>query len=354
MNLPQRLAAAATLAAGALLASGCTTTMIVAHVLEQINEGEPSCVRLTPVERALQLRCGPYRPGTLRAADLAAPGVQICPLTLATREPRLWPVLPDLLALGAQPERCLESPLAALAQAQPCPDFGAAPAASVAALRWLAEADARSVQHDVVRMLSCPNARAARLDTVLDGWLAQGQLARGTTTFAPLGALHPTHLGSPLSAAMERQGHHARDALGAQSGTLPSGFDAALRNADFTALDWWLARAPELIDRVPARQGREFAWVPLARVITPGYMPEAQQRAQTTAYLLSRGADPSKPLPHDKSQSVLSLARQIGSPLVATLERGGAPSSTRSAALAAAAQPPAQPARLGVARTVTP
>jgi len=68
----------------------------------------------------------------------------------------------ELIDKGAQPEACTRSPLVDLAQRPGCPDFGAASPAVVQSLQWLAEADARAIDHDVVRMLSCPSARARR------------------------------------------------------------------------------------------------------------------------------------------------------------------------------------------------
>jgi hypothetical protein len=198
-----RVAALAAMLAFALLGGGCTTTIVVMHLYDKWTEGDPTpCRKLNTVDRALQARCGPYQPGSLDARDVAAPGLPVCPLTLAAREPQFWPVLPDLIALGSVPESCNESPLAALAAQHACPDFAAATPASLAALHWLAEADAHAVHHDVVRMLSCPSARAVGFDRVLDQWVAQGALAPGTLAFSPLSALHPSELDSPLAQAL--------------------------------------------------------------------------------------------------------------------------------------------------------
>ena len=304
-----------------LAGGGCTTALVVAHVHAQITEGEPvPCVRLNSVERALQPRCGAFVPGSLQAQDIAAPGLPVCPLTLAARDPQFWPVLPELLAKGASPEGCRESPLVALAQARPCPDFGAASPAERQALRWLAVADARAVHHDAMRMLSCPNARAAGLDAALDDWLAQGLLpADGSLAFSPLAALDPQALPSPLSRALEAAGHGARAALGAYNGRLPGGFDAALRGSHWAALDWWLARLPELANRVPPARANQLPWVPLAQVLTPSYVADPAQQRALVAYLLARGADPWRALPHEPSRSVVSYAHELHSPLAALL-----------------------------------
>ncbi|HSN31279.1 MAG TPA: hypothetical protein VLU41_01235, partial [Ideonella sp.] len=309
------------LASALVLGSGCTTALVVAHVHRQLTEGDPTpCVLLNSVQRALEPRCGAFVPGSLRAADVAASGLPVCPLALAARDPRLWPVLPELLARGAAPETCDEAPLAALAQAHPCPDFAAAAPAELRSLRWLAEADARAVQHDVVRLLSCPSARAVHLDTVLDGWLAQGLLpADNSLTFAPLAALHPSALATPLAGKLEAAGHRARDSLGGYAGRLGPGFDTALRTGDWAALDWWLARVPELADRVPPTRPNQLPWLPLAQVLTPGYLDAPMQQADLVRYLLAHGADPWLTLPHEPGRTVVAYAQSLGSPLAPLL-----------------------------------
>src|SRR5512146_1238941 len=118
MKALQRLALIGWIAV-ALLSGGCTTALVVAHVHRELTEGDPTpCVLLNSVERALKARCGAFEQGSLHAADVARSGLPVCPLTLAARDPRLWPVLPELLAKGASPESCDEAPLAALAAAE--------------------------------------------------------------------------------------------------------------------------------------------------------------------------------------------------------------------------------------------
>jgi hypothetical protein len=304
-----------------LLPSGCVSLEVAKHVHQKLTEGDPvPCFALNSVERALSERCAPFEPRSLKAADVARPGLPVCPLTLAARDPQFWPVLAELLDRGAQPEQCAQPPLAALAQANPCPDFAAATARERDALRWLAEADARSVHHDVMRMLSCPNARAAKLDTVLDAWAAQGALLAGQLAFSPLAALHPSHLASPLARTLEGQGHTAQAALGGYEGRLPHGFEEALRTTEWQALDWWLARVPALVDRVPPTRANQLPWIPLAQVLTPSFMPEAERQREAVAYLLARGADPWKRLPHDPSRTVVDHARELRSPWLAELD----------------------------------
>ncbi|HEX6704032.1 MAG TPA: hypothetical protein VF169_04660 [Albitalea sp.] len=321
---------------GQCISAGCAATAVLMHALDKATEGDPTpCHKLNSVERALSARCGEYRPGSLLTKDVIASGLPVCPLTIAARDPSLWPVLPELLSKGASPEACTAAPLAALAQANACPDFGRAAPESVSALRWLAEADSRSIQHDVVRMLSCPNARDAGLATVLDSWLDQGQLPVRGLNFGVLGALHPSHLDSRFARVLEAQGHTARAGLGAFAGQLPAGFDAALRDGNRVALDWWLDRAPELANRVPARQANQLPWLPLARVITPSYLAQPQQQAELVGYLILRGADPSRHLPHDPGQTVVGYARQLKSPALALLDP--ASRTTTAAAVGASA-----------------
>ena len=337
------------------LLSGCTTTSlllgaagvatdssvpwaIVKHVHGKLTEGAPTpCVQLNSVQRALNERCGEFVSGSLKTEDVQRSGLSICPLTVAARDPRFWPVLPELLAKGAQPERCTDSPLVALAIAQPCPEFETASPEALRSLAWLAEADARAISHDVVRLLSCPSARLAGLDEVLDKWQAQGELPTGTLGFSPLGALHPEHLDSPLARALEAQGHTAQAALGAYAGGLPSGFELALRSSHWRALDWWLARAPQLANRVPPAQGNQLPWLPLARVLAPKFLEHPDTQTEMVEYLMARGASPWQRLPADPGRSVVHLAMEIKSPMLPLLDPPPAPRTTVVADSAATA-----------------
>jgi len=342
MTRLHRLVATLGLAAGSLLLGGCTTSLVVAHLYDKITEGDPaSCFRLNSVDRALQPRCGTYKPGSLKVEDLRASGLPVCPLALAARDPAHWKLLPEMVDKGALPEACTTPPAVALAQTHPCPDFATATPAERDALRWLAEADARAIHHDTVRMLSCPSARAAGLDAVLDGWLAQDQLRADTLPFGVLGALHPSHLNSPLARTLEARGHTARASLAAHNGRLPGGYEEALRTADFAALDWWVQREPSLVDRVPAAEARQLPWVPLARVITPAFVSDATRQRELVDYLLAHGAQPWRSLPHDPNLTPATLAVKLHSPLAATLagprvatSRGGAPVAATSATAA--------------------
>jgi len=336
------LARRAALALSVLLLGGCTTTSLVLgavgvatdtsiplaiarHVHEKLTDGDPvPCRRLDSVQRALSPRCGAFVPGSLEARDVHTAAMQMCPLAAATRDPRLWPVLPELLAKGATPERCSESPLATLAQANPCPDFGAASPESRQALHWLATADARAVQHDVVRMLSCPQGHIAGLSGVLDEWQAAGVLQPDRLGFGLLGALHPEFLDTPFVQAREAEGHTARAGLGAYQGRLAPGFEQALRGSHWAAIDWWLARRPELANAVPPRDGAQLPWRPLARVLAPSFLQRPEDQAAMLRFLMARGADPSQRMPFDATRNVVAYARQLHSPLVAVLEEGPA------------------------------
>ncbi len=307
---------------------------IVKHIHDKWVEGGPvPCYRLDSVERALAPHCQPYLRGTIKAAELAAPHkLPLCPLAVAARDPRLWPVLPELIEKGALPETCARAPLAELAQVDACPDFAAASTPVRESMLWLAQADARAVHHDVVRMLTCPSARAVGFDRAIARWVEQGQMPAGRLGFSPLSALHPDVLGSPLAAQLEAQGHTARAGLDPYNGTLRSGFEEAFRSGHFEALEWWLARAPELANRVPPPQGDQLPWVPLAKTLSNDWLERPEQRQRMAEFLLARGANPAVRLPHQPDMTVLRLARQVKSPLVPLLESAPAPARARVAA----------------------
>lgn len=357
------------LGAGALAtAAGCSTTSIVLsvagiatdtsvtweiakHIHAKMTEGDPvACFRLNSVERALATRCGSFSEGSLKVQDIGRNDLQSCELTLAARDPALWPVLPELLSKGAKPDRCSMAPLAALAHAHACPDFASASPEVRRSLVWLAENDARSVQHDVVRVLSCPSARVAGLDRVLDTWLAAGAFPKEGLGFGVLGALHPDHLQSPFARKLETLGHTAQASLVRYQGQQPPGFETALRLSHYDALQWWLNRAPQLANRVPSTQGADAGWSPLARVLLPTFLADPAKQRDTLEFLMARGADPWKPMPGGAHRSVVSYARFLQSPHVALLdppwvEPAAAPPKRMVAQAAEAAAPPELPAR---------
>ncbi len=283
---------------------------IVKHIHDKWVEGGPvPCYRFdNTVERALAIQCQPYAAGTIKAADVAAPNrLPMCPLAVAARDTRLWHVLPELIEKGAMPESCERAPLAELAQVDACPDFAAASPKVRESMMWLAQADARSVHHDVVRMLSCPKAREVGFDGAIARWIEQGQMPAARMSFSPLSALHPNMLSSPLAARLEADGHRARTGLDPYQGTLRSGFEEAFRSGNFEALDWWFARAPELANRVPPPQGNQLPWVPLAKTLSDDWLDNPNQKQKMVEYLLARGANPADqvaaPARHDGAAS---------------------------------------------------
>jgi hypothetical protein len=324
--------------AGLALTSGCTpagllvsaagvatdtsvTWEIVKHLHAKLTEGDDvPCLRLDTVQRALNVRCGPFVAGSVLAADIRNSPLQGCVLGVAVRDPRFWPAVPELIGKGAQPEACDQSPLLELAQTPGCPDFRTASPEVLQAIKWLGEADSRAVHHDVVRMLSCPSAVAAGLDSVLGTWLARGDLDVGMVAFGPLGALHPDYLGSPFARALEAQGHTAREGLGGYDGVQPRGFELALQTSQWAALEWWLARVPELANRVPPAQGNQLPWVPLARVLAPNFLTYPASQPDTVRFLMARGANPWQKLPYDAGSSIVEYARTLHSPMLALLD----------------------------------
>jgi hypothetical protein len=296
---------------------------IAKHIHDKWVEGGPvPCYYLNTVERALAPHCLPYQPGLMKAADLAATHkLPLCPLAMAARDPRLWPALPEWIDKGAMPEACARAPLVELAQANACPDFSAATPQVRESLVWLAQADARAIHHDVVRMLSCPNARAVGFHQVIERWVAQGQMPAGRLGFSPLSALHPDLLNTPLSAQLEAGGHSVRAALDPYDGKLRSGFEEAFRSSNYPAIDWWLARAPELANRVPPPRGDQLPWVPLAKTLGSDWLDQPSQQQPMVEFLLAHGANPGYRLPQQPDMTVLRLARQMNSPMLPLLER---------------------------------
>ena len=313
------------LTAAGIATDTSVTWEIVKHVHAKVTEGgDMPCQRLDSVQRALNVRCGAFVPGSVRAVDLQRSTLQDCALVVAVRDPRFWPALPEFIDKGASPEACARSPLVELAQsssaAQACPDFASASPAVLESMRWLADADARAIHHDVVRMLSCPGAVRAGLDAPLARWLAQGDLDVGKVAFGPLGALHPDYLDSPLVRVLEAKGHTARAGLGSYDGMQPRGFELALRSSQWAALDWWISRVPELANRVPPVQGNQLPWVPLARVLTPNFLSHPTSQTEMVEFLLARGANPWQKLPYDAGSSVVQYARGLKSPQLVLLE----------------------------------
>jgi hypothetical protein len=333
-----RLAIApAALALGLVALAGCTapglvlsaagiatdTSMtwdIVKHLHGKLTEDDPTpCIMLDTVQRALNARCT-FVAGSIRTADIEHNGLQACPLAAATQDERLWRALPELIDKGAKLERCPRSPLQDLAEATPCPNFGAASPEVVRSLVFMAESDPRAVRHDVFRMLGCSRARSIGLDQVLVGWLDAGKLEPGTLSFNPLEALDPDLIGSRFARDLMVAGHSSQNALDHYEGTLPSGFEEALRTSRWAALEWWLYELPQLANQAPPSRGAQLGWVPLQQVLLPGYLQDPTTQAEMVRFLMAHGADPRRKLPFDSGTTVVGFATAMKSPMVALLD----------------------------------
>jgi hypothetical protein len=342
---------AAAFLAGALALAGCTapglvltavgigtdTSMtwdIVKHVHGKLTEDDYTpCAMLNSVQRALNPRCD-FVAGSIRVADLKHTGLQDCPLSAATQDPRLWRALPELIEKGARPESCARPPLQDLAEADPCPDFQSASPAILKSMVFLAESDPRAVRHDVFRMLGCSRARAVGLDSVLVVWLDRGSLQPGTLSFSPLEALDPDLLVTRLSHELQVAGHSSNTALDHYDGSLPSGFEEALRTANWAALEWWFYELPQLANKAPPSRGGQMDWVPLQRVLLPGFLQDQASQGPMVGFLMAHGADPRKKLPFDPSKNVIGFAKAIKSPMLALLDTPPAPATTLPTTLA--------------------
>ena len=342
--MPGQLAA---LALGAGLLAGCTapglilsgmgvatdtsvTWDIVKHVHAQLTADDPTpCALLNSVQRALNARCT-FQPGSIKTADIAKSGLQGCPLGVATSDARVWRALPELIEKGAKVESCARAPLQDLAEADGCPDFQSASPEVLKAIVYIAENDPRSVRHDVFRMFSCSRARAAGLDQVLVGWLDSGKLQPGTLSFSPLEALDPQVLVSRFGRELQTAGHASSAALDNYDGALPSGFEEALRTANWTALEWWFFELPQLANIAPPSRGGQMSWVPLQRVLLPGFLADPAAQPEMVSFLLAHGANPRRKLPFDTSRTVIGFARAIKSPVLTLLD---APAPTLPSAI---------------------
>ena len=63
-----------------------------------------------------------------------------------------------------------------------------------------------------------------------------------------------------------------------------------------------------------------MAWVPLQRVLLPGYLVNPETQADTVRFLMAHGADPRVKLPFDQGKNVIGFAAAIKSPMVALLD----------------------------------
>jgi hypothetical protein len=63
-----------------------------------------------------------------------------------------------------------------------------------------------------------------------------------------------------------------------------------------------------------------MAWVPLQRVLVPGYLVRAEEQGDMVRFLMAHGANPRSKLPFDPGKTVVSFAATIKSPMVAVLD----------------------------------
>ena len=332
------------------------TWEIAKHVHGKLTENDPTpCTLLNSVQRAVNPRCE-YVPGSIAASTSRSTGLQECPLAVATRDRRLWRALPELIEKGARAERCPRSPLVDLAEAEACPDFAAAAPDVRQALRRPRRHDPRAVRHDVFRMLGCPRRAGVGLDRVLTGWLDKGALEPGKLSFSPLGAAHPDLLVGRFGRELEVAGHRPEAALDGYDGALPSGFEEALRTSHWAALEWWLYRLPRLANLAPPSRGGQLAWVPLQRVLLPGFLAEPATQRDMVVFLMARGADPRTKLPFDPGRTVIGFAHAMKSPMLAVLDppRRRRPPMTAVAVAKTAAGHAAAARRAAPARSTPP
>ncbi|HEY2188796.1 MAG TPA: hypothetical protein VGH48_09560, partial [Caldimonas sp.] len=171
-------------------------------------------------------------------------------------------------------------------------------------------------------------------DRVLVGWLDRGALQPGTLSFSPLEALDPEMLVSRFGHELQTAGHSPNAALDHYDGALPSGFEEALRTANWAALEWWLYELPQLANLAPPSRNAQMSWVPLQRVLLPGYLADPAAQPEMVSFLLSHGADPNQQLPFDPSRTVVTFARSIKSPSLAVLDARTAPATPPPTTLA--------------------
>jgi hypothetical protein len=155
---------------------------------------------------------------------------------------------------------------------------------------------------------------------VLTTWLDRGRLDPAKLSFSPLDAVDPDLLITRFGHELEVAGNRPETALDGYDGSLPSGFEEALRRSNWAALDWWLYRLPQLANLAPPQRGGQLAWVPLQRVLLPGFLAYPTSQRDMVAFLLSRGANPRQKLPFDPNKTVIAFAAEMKSPLLPLLD----------------------------------
>ena len=156
---------------------------------------------------------------------------------------------------------------------------------------------------------------------MLVGWLDRGKLEPGTLSFNPLEALDPGLVGSRFARDLQVAGHSSQTALDHFEGTLPSGFEEALRSSNWAALEWWFYELPRLANEAPPSRGAQLASVPLQQVLLPGFLRSPASQPDMIRFLLDHGADPHRKLPFDSGTTVIGFATAIKSPVLALLDK---------------------------------
>ena len=126
-----------------------------------------------------------------------------------------------------------------------------------------------------------------------------------------------------------------------------------MRRSHWPALDWWLYELPQLANLAPPSRGAQQDWVPLQRVLLPGFLQDPSSQAQMVSYLIAHGADPRKKLPFDPDKTVIAFAASIKSPMLALLNPPVTAAASQPTTLArgsvgarpARVNPPAGPVR---------
>ncbi len=77
-----------------------------------------------------------------------------------------------------------------------------------------------------------------------------------------------------------------------------------------------------------------MAWVPLQRVLLPGYLADPAAQADTVRFLMAHGANPRSKLPFDPAKNVIAFAAAIKSPMVALLDAPPPPRAAPATTLA--------------------
>jgi hypothetical protein len=83
-----------------------------------------------------------------------------------------------------------------------------------------------------------------------------------------------------------------------------------------------------------------MSWVPLQRVLLPGFLADPAAQPEMVSFLLKHGANPRQKLPFDTSRTVIGFAKAIKSPVLTLLDAPAPalPSAIPTTALASTAE----------------